>query len=167
MPWASPQPDFVRGRSSGARRLAQRDSRNRHAEALKLVANVFPPVSTRSTSIPASGAPTIQRPISRRKSPPNERSFWAAAPNPPPISCPCTLPAALRHWRGGPASGGALEDPASLEATPVEELKEVIRLYEERFKSAQLQSAWERVLAVVIQPGVDFGDRRVAPTGRS
>jgi len=62
-----------------------------------------------------------------------------------------------------PPPGGALEDPASLEATPVEELKEVIRLYEERFKSAQLQSAWERVLAVVIQPGVDFGDRRVAP----
>jgi D-tagatose-1,6-bisphosphate aldolase subunit GatZ/KbaZ len=62
-----------------------------------------------------------------------------------------------------PPPGGALEDPAALEPTPVEELKEVIRLYEERFRSARLESAWERVLAVVIQPGVDFGDRRVAP----
>ena len=62
-----------------------------------------------------------------------------------------------------PPPGGALEDPAALEATPVEELNEVIRLYEERFRSAQLESAWERVLAVVIQPGVDFGDWRVAP----
>jgi D-tagatose-1,6-bisphosphate aldolase subunit GatZ/KbaZ len=62
-----------------------------------------------------------------------------------------------------PPPGGALEDPALLQPTPVGELQEIIRLYEERFRSARLQSAWERVLAVVVQPGVEFGDRGAAP----
>jgi D-tagatose-1,6-bisphosphate aldolase subunit GatZ/KbaZ len=62
-----------------------------------------------------------------------------------------------------PAPGGALENPAALESTPVEKLNAVIRSYAERFRAARLESAWERVMAVVVQPGVDFGDRQVAP----
>jgi D-tagatose-1,6-bisphosphate aldolase subunit GatZ/KbaZ len=61
-----------------------------------------------------------------------------------------------------PPPGGALEDPAALEVTPADRLKEVLSVYQTRFKSARLESAWERVMAVVVQPGVEFGDWMVA-----
>lgn len=61
-----------------------------------------------------------------------------------------------------PPPGGTLEHPAALEITPVEKLQEVLNIYQARFKSARLDSAWERVMAVVVQPGVDFGDWVVA-----
>lgn len=61
-----------------------------------------------------------------------------------------------------PPPGGALEDPVALEATSVDKLQEVLHLYETRFRSARLESAWDRVIAVVVQPGVEFGDYRVA-----
>jgi D-tagatose-1,6-bisphosphate aldolase subunit GatZ/KbaZ len=61
-----------------------------------------------------------------------------------------------------PPPGGALEDPAALDVTAVDALQEVLHLYEARFRSAGLQSAWDRVLAVVVQPGVEFGDYQVA-----
>jgi len=61
-----------------------------------------------------------------------------------------------------PPPGGALEDPATLEVTAVDKLQEVLHLYEARFRSAHLESAWDRVLAVVVQPGVEFGDYLVA-----
>ena len=64
-----------------------------------------------------------------------------------------------------PPPGGALEDPEALEVTPVAKLQEALRIYAARFRSAGLESAWERVLAVVVQPGVEFGDDTVARYG--
>ena len=61
-----------------------------------------------------------------------------------------------------PPPGGALEDPEALGVTAVEKLEEVLHLYQVRFSSAGLLSAWGRVVAVVVQPGIEFGDRAVA-----
>ncbi len=61
-----------------------------------------------------------------------------------------------------PPPGGALEDPHTLGVTPVEKLEEALRLYEVRFRSARLEFAWDRVVAIVVQPGVEFGDCVVA-----
>lgn len=61
-----------------------------------------------------------------------------------------------------PPPGGALEDPDALTATPVEVLLDMIGLAEEKFRAAGLEEAWGRVMAVVVQPGVDFGDEVIA-----
>jgi D-tagatose-1,6-bisphosphate aldolase subunit GatZ/KbaZ len=61
-----------------------------------------------------------------------------------------------------PPPGGALEDPAQLKVTTAEEVGRIISVTERSFRSVGLDAAWERVTAVVVQPGVDFGDTRVA-----
>ena len=61
-----------------------------------------------------------------------------------------------------PPPGGALEDPAQLTVTTPEEVARIIAVTERYFRSVGLEAAWERVMAVVVQPGVDFGDTRVA-----
>jgi D-tagatose-1,6-bisphosphate aldolase subunit GatZ/KbaZ len=61
-----------------------------------------------------------------------------------------------------PPPGGALDDPRTLEVTSVERLEEALRRYGAQFKSAHLESAWDRVMAIVVQPGVEFGDCVVA-----
>jgi D-tagatose-1,6-bisphosphate aldolase subunit GatZ/KbaZ len=62
-----------------------------------------------------------------------------------------------------PPPGGALEDPEALAATPVGVVVDMVALAEEKFRAAGLTDAWRRVVAVVVQPGVDFGDEVVAP----
>jgi D-tagatose-1,6-bisphosphate aldolase subunit GatZ/KbaZ len=61
-----------------------------------------------------------------------------------------------------PLPGGALEDPESIDVTRPEDAAEFIALAESRFRKAGLEDAWERMLAVIVQPGVEFGDTRVA-----
>jgi D-tagatose-1,6-bisphosphate aldolase subunit GatZ/KbaZ len=61
-----------------------------------------------------------------------------------------------------PPPGGALGNETVVEATPVENVTAVIRATESAFRSAGLGPAWERVIAVVVQPGVDFGDAAIA-----
>jgi D-tagatose-1,6-bisphosphate aldolase subunit GatZ/KbaZ len=61
-----------------------------------------------------------------------------------------------------PPPGGALEDPAQLTVTTAGEVARIIAVTERCFRSVGLEAAWERVLAVVVQPGVDFGDTRIA-----
>ncbi|MEN8807384.1 MAG: class II D-tagatose-bisphosphate aldolase, non-catalytic subunit [Desulfobacterales bacterium] len=61
-----------------------------------------------------------------------------------------------------PPPGGALEDPAQLKVTTDVEVARTIAVTARYFRSVGLDAAWERVMAVVVQPGVDFGDTRVA-----
>jgi D-tagatose-1,6-bisphosphate aldolase subunit GatZ/KbaZ len=61
-----------------------------------------------------------------------------------------------------PPPGGALEDPAQLKVTTAGEVAQIIAVTERCLRSVGLDAAWERVMAVVVQPGVDFGDTRVA-----
>jgi len=62
-----------------------------------------------------------------------------------------------------PPPGGALDDPQTLGITSPEKVEETLYLYEARFKSARLEAAWDRIMAIVVQPGVEFGDSLVAP----
>lgn len=61
-----------------------------------------------------------------------------------------------------PPPGGALGDPAQLTVTTAGEVARTIAVTGRYFRSVGLEAAWERVMAVVVQPGVDFGDTRVA-----
>jgi D-tagatose-1,6-bisphosphate aldolase subunit GatZ/KbaZ len=61
-----------------------------------------------------------------------------------------------------PAPGGALEQGASVQITDPDDLMSSLDIYAQAFARAGLSAAWQRVAAVVVQPGVDFGDLRVA-----
>jgi D-tagatose-1,6-bisphosphate aldolase subunit GatZ/KbaZ len=61
-----------------------------------------------------------------------------------------------------PLPGGALEAPDGIAITTPDEAAEFIRRAEMSFRRAGLAAAWERVLAVIVQPGVEFGDAGVA-----
>jgi D-tagatose-1,6-bisphosphate aldolase subunit GatZ/KbaZ len=60
-----------------------------------------------------------------------------------------------------PIPGGAQEDLADIRITPVAEIDETIRITKKAFHDYGLDEAWERVIAVVVQPGVEFGDSTV------
>lgn len=57
-----------------------------------------------------------------------------------------------------PIPGGAHADDQHLHITEVDNVSQMLEDTEKEFKLAGLQSAWERVIAVVVQPGVEYGD---------
>ncbi|MBQ3321753.1 MAG: class II D-tagatose-bisphosphate aldolase, non-catalytic subunit [Firmicutes bacterium] len=63
-----------------------------------------------------------------------------------------------------PTPGGSGEEDA-LSVTKPEALKEMLTCFEEKFKAAGLAdgegSPWERIIAAVVQPGVEFGNDNV------
>jgi D-tagatose-1,6-bisphosphate aldolase subunit GatZ/KbaZ len=62
-----------------------------------------------------------------------------------------------------PPPGGAAGAHSALTVTAVADVRESIELHRRAFEGLGLQSAWDRVLAVVVQPGVEFGDDFVTP----
>jgi D-tagatose-1,6-bisphosphate aldolase subunit GatZ/KbaZ len=60
-----------------------------------------------------------------------------------------------------PVPGGAHEDLQELPVTRVEDLVRTIDIHREVFKARGLEQAWERVIGVVVQPGVEFDHARV------
>jgi len=60
-----------------------------------------------------------------------------------------------------PIPGGAHEDGESIFVTTPEDLSETIELSKNAFYSIGLEEAWERVIAVVVQPGVEFSYTKV------
>jgi D-tagatose-1,6-bisphosphate aldolase subunit GatZ/KbaZ len=60
-----------------------------------------------------------------------------------------------------PTPGGAQEALDHLAVTRVEDLNRTIELHRAAFAAAGLEGAWERVIAVVVQPGVEFGHAQV------
>jgi D-tagatose-1,6-bisphosphate aldolase subunit GatZ/KbaZ len=60
-----------------------------------------------------------------------------------------------------PVPGGAHEDLQELTLTRVEDLGRTIDIHREMFEARGLQGAWERVIGVVVQPGVEFDHARV------
>jgi D-tagatose-1,6-bisphosphate aldolase subunit GatZ/KbaZ len=60
-----------------------------------------------------------------------------------------------------PIPGGAKESLKKVRITPVNEVEEILRYTEEAFKEKGLEEAWRRVIAVVVQPGVEFGDQEI------
>ena len=57
-----------------------------------------------------------------------------------------------------PIPGGATDHGGGVSVTRAEDARHTIEITREAFYSVGLQSAWERVIAVVVQPGVEFGD---------
>ncbi|MGE5248948.1 MAG: class II D-tagatose-bisphosphate aldolase non-catalytic subunit [Bacteroidota bacterium] len=57
-----------------------------------------------------------------------------------------------------PVPGGAQDHEDHVRVTSVEDTQHTIELTREAFHREGLASAWERVIAVVVQPGIEFGD---------
>jgi D-tagatose-1,6-bisphosphate aldolase subunit GatZ/KbaZ len=57
-----------------------------------------------------------------------------------------------------PLPGGAREHEDGVHVTTVEAARLTLELMHAAFVEAGLESAWERVIALVVQPGVEFGD---------
>jgi len=62
-----------------------------------------------------------------------------------------------------PVPGGSREHEEGVSVTKVEDARQTIEVTREAFYRAELGSAWGRVIAVVVQPGVEFGDDFVLP----
>jgi len=62
-----------------------------------------------------------------------------------------------------PIPGGELSDGRPPEITRVEDAVQTVEVARRAFESRGLHAAWERVIALVVQPGVEFGDATVFP----
>jgi len=60
-----------------------------------------------------------------------------------------------------PIPGGAQEAEKEVVPTSAEDAERTIAVTKEAFIEKGLESAWERVIGVVVQPGVEFGDAQV------
>jgi D-tagatose-1,6-bisphosphate aldolase subunit GatZ/KbaZ len=62
-----------------------------------------------------------------------------------------------------PAPGGELLSGQGPEITRGEDAARTVQLMKQAFEVRGLHAAWERVIALVVQPGVEFGDATVFP----
>ncbi|HEX3028101.1 MAG TPA: class II D-tagatose-bisphosphate aldolase, non-catalytic subunit [Clostridia bacterium] len=60
-----------------------------------------------------------------------------------------------------PIPGGSQKEGEGIQVTSVRDFEETVETYKDTFFRFGLQSAWENVIAVVVQPGVEFGDETV------
>ncbi|NLD49481.1 MAG: class II D-tagatose-bisphosphate aldolase, non-catalytic subunit [Clostridiaceae bacterium] len=60
-----------------------------------------------------------------------------------------------------PAPGGQTGSNEKVQITSYQDISETIDFFKSRFIQENLASAWERVIAVVVQPGVDFNDSEI------
>jgi D-tagatose-1,6-bisphosphate aldolase subunit GatZ/KbaZ len=60
-----------------------------------------------------------------------------------------------------PPPGGIQAEEEAVPVTRVDDFEETISTCAREFEAAGLQDAWRRVIAVVVQPGVEFGDHNV------
>jgi D-tagatose-bisphosphate aldolase class II non-catalytic subunit len=60
-----------------------------------------------------------------------------------------------------PIPGGALEEVEHLQVTSPEAARETVAIHAVAFAARNLQSAFDRVIGLVVQPGVEFGNHNV------
>jgi len=60
-----------------------------------------------------------------------------------------------------PPAGGAKAGELHIKVTDTDTVAETIELTRQAFYAFGLHSAWERVIALVVQPGVEFGDSEI------
>lgn len=65
-----------------------------------------------------------------------------------------------------PKPGGALAADSNIHISNVEDVNQTIELSRQAFFKEGLYSAWDRVVAIVVQPGVEYGDDFVIPYRR-
>lgn len=66
-----------------------------------------------------------------------------------------------------PTPGGAQADDAGLQVTEPTAALETIELFRQAFLTRGLDDAWTRTIALVVQPGVEFGDEEIHEYDRS
>ena len=66
-----------------------------------------------------------------------------------------------------PAPGGESCPEKSISVTPSEHVHSTLDAFQRAFVEYRLNDAWERVIGLVVQPGVEFGDRNVFDYDRS
>ena len=59
-----------------------------------------------------------------------------------------------------PAPGGALGQNGVVTVTGPQDMRDELAAYKEAFSRAGVDQAWERIIAVVVQPGVDFDNHQ-------
>lgn len=62
-----------------------------------------------------------------------------------------------------PIPGGTQEEDASLQVTSVKDFEATLEAYHRKFTEHGIADRWEDVIAVVVQPGVEFGDKDIHP----
>lgn len=60
-----------------------------------------------------------------------------------------------------PIPGGAQEAEEGISVTKVADFRDTVDTYKRVFKEEGVEDAWQDVIAVVVQPGVEFGDAQV------
>lgn len=60
-----------------------------------------------------------------------------------------------------PTPGGQVEKNESVAVTVTDDIQETLAVTKRAFEKKNLQGAWERVIALVVQPGVEFGDNEI------
>jgi D-tagatose-1,6-bisphosphate aldolase subunit GatZ/KbaZ len=66
-----------------------------------------------------------------------------------------------------PAPGGESAEGTPPAVTTIESLHQTLQVFQAAFAERGLSAAWQRVIAVVVQPGVEFGDNVVFEYDRS
>lgn len=66
-----------------------------------------------------------------------------------------------------PIPGGATEKQDEIVPTTIDSIRNTIEITKQAFLSRGLESAWDRVIAAVVQPGVEFGDSSVHEYNRN
>lgn len=62
-----------------------------------------------------------------------------------------------------PIPGGAQEEEETLAVTTPDDCAHTIQVFHDAFVDMGLSKAWERVVGIVVQPGVEFGDAEIFP----
>ena len=60
-----------------------------------------------------------------------------------------------------PIPGGSQEEEDTLQVTRVSDFENTLNTYKRKFEEHGMSSRWEDVIAVVVQPGVEFGDKDI------
>ncbi len=66
-----------------------------------------------------------------------------------------------------PPPGGIVSEAEGVAVTRVADFEQTVSLCRASFHARGLTEAWSRVVAVVAQPGVEYGDQQVHPYGRT
>lgn len=62
-----------------------------------------------------------------------------------------------------PIPGGEIEEPDALDVTSVDRFRDTIKTHHDAWNARGLTQAWDRIVSVVTQPGVDFGHTSIYP----
>lgn len=60
-----------------------------------------------------------------------------------------------------PIPGGEYDEKNSLEVTTAQDFEKTIKTYDEKFKEYGFKDAWDNIIAVVVQPGVEFSNEDI------